>query len=136
MHSQETKQPHSGVQAQYQAALDRGQFMIQRCGACGQHVFFPRELCPHCGATRLEWVQPKGEGTVYAVTTVRRKPDDGGDFNVSLVDLDEGVRMMSRVDGMYVDQVRIGMRVCARVAVTEGRGLVVFDAIDGKGAQA
>jgi hypothetical protein len=35
--------------------------------------------------------------TVYAVTTVRRKADAGGDYNVSLIDLDEGVRLMSRV---------------------------------------
>ena len=40
-----------GVQARHQAWLDQGRFMIQRCAACGQHVYFPREVCPHCGAT-------------------------------------------------------------------------------------
>ncbi|MGH8806310.1 MAG: Zn-ribbon domain-containing OB-fold protein [Noviherbaspirillum sp.] len=135
MDRQESKQPQ-GMQAAYQAALDDGRFMIQRCGGCDHHVFFPRELCPHCGATRLEWVEPRGNGTVYAVTTVRRKTDAGGDYNVSLIELDEGVRMMSRVEGTPVDAVRIGQRVRARVAVTEGRGLVVFDAVKHEGAQA
>jgi len=116
-----------GVQAVHQAALDAGRFLIQRCGGCGRHVYFPRELCPHCGANELGWVQPDGCGTVYAVTTVRRKAQDGGDLNVSLVDLDEGVRLMSRIEGVAPEQVAIGQRVRARVAVTEGRGLVVFD---------
>ena len=59
----------------------------------------------------------------------RRKPADGGDLNVSLIDLDEGVRLMSRVDNLPADQVRIGQRVKARVQVKDGRGLVLFDAV-------
>jgi uncharacterized OB-fold protein len=116
-----------GVQAEHQAALDEGRFLIQRCAACARHVYFPRELCPHCGAHDLAWVEPQGTGSVHAVTTVRRKTDAGGDYNVSLIDLDEGVRMMSRVEGIAPADVQIGQRVRARVAVSEGRGLVVFD---------
>jgi uncharacterized protein len=116
-----------GVQAEHQAALDEGRFVIQRCAACTRHVYFPRELCPHCGAHDLAWVEPRGIGTVHAVTTVRRKADAGGDINVSLIDLDEGVRLMSRVEGIAPADVQIGQRVRARVALTEGSGLVVFD---------
>jgi uncharacterized OB-fold protein len=68
---------------------------------------------------------------VHAVTTVRRKPAEGGDLNVSLVDLDEGVRLMSRVENLAPDAVRIGLRVKARVQVKDGRGLVLFDALEG-----
>jgi uncharacterized OB-fold protein len=118
-----------GVQAFHQLELDAGRFLIQRCGGCGRHVYFPRESCPHCGGAALEWTAPKGTGTVYAVTTVRRKPADGGDLNVSLIDLDEGVRLMSRVGNLPAGEVRIGQRVKARVQVKDGRGLVLFDAI-------
>lgn len=118
-----------GVQARHQAALDDGRFLIQRCGACGRAVYFPRELCPHCGGAELAWETPAGTGTVYSVTTVRRKPDAGGDLNVSLVELDEGVRLMSRVEGLAPAQVRIGQRVRARVVQQAGAGLVVFDPI-------
>jgi uncharacterized OB-fold protein len=132
---QNAEQAELGVQAAHQAALDAGRFLIQRCGACDKHVYFPRDLCPHCGSGDLKWVEPSGEGIVYAVTTVRRKPDAGGDINVSLIDLIEGVRLMSRVDGPP-EAVKIGQRVRARVAVTEGKGLVVFDAVDGNGVTA
>ena len=120
-----------GVQAFHQLELDAGRFLIQRCGGCSKHVYFPREACPHCGSDALAWTQPQGSGTVYAVTTVRRKAPDGGDLNVSLIDLDEGVRLMSRVDNLPANQVRIGQRVKARVQVKDGRGLVLFDAIEG-----
>jgi len=126
-----TTEGATGVQAFHQTELDAGRFLIQRCDGCGKHVYFPREACPHCGGVALQWVAPRGTGTVYAVTTVRRKPSDGGDLNVSLVDLDEGVRLMSRVDNLAAGEVRIGQRVKARVRVAEGRGLVLFDAVTG-----
>ena len=129
------QRPHAvsgaGAQAIHQTALDAGRFLIQRCGECGQHVYFPRELCPHCGATALAWVAPSGRGTVYAVTTVRRKADAGGDYNVSLIDLDEGVRLMSRIANLAPGDVTIGQRVVARVELTNGRGLLLFDASAG-----
>jgi len=106
---------HPGPERLYRDKLAQGRFEIQRCAACGRHVFYPRVLCPHCGADRLDWVAPGGGGTVYSTTVVRRRPADGGDYNVALVDLDEGVRMMSRVAEVAPDKVRIGMRVRARV---------------------
>jgi uncharacterized OB-fold protein len=121
----------------YQRALDQGRFMIQRCGGCGQAVFQPRELCPHCGHGTLAFVAPAGTGTVYATTTVRRKPAEGGDYNVALIDLDEGCRLMSRVEGLGPTEVRIGQRVKARVQVSkEGKGLVLFDPVTTQGGAA
>lgn len=122
----------TGVQARHQAALDAGNFLIQHCGDCQQHIYYPREVCPHCGASEhLALVPPKGTGTVHAVTTMRRKAEAGGDYNVSLIDLDEGVRMMARVDNIPPAEVRIGMPVRARVQVQDGRGMVLFDAVTG-----
>ncbi|MFD4839436.1 Zn-ribbon domain-containing OB-fold protein [Achromobacter sp. NPDC058515] len=115
-----------GPQEQYFSALAEGRFQIQRCAGCGAHQFFPRVLCMHCGATDLAWTEPVGAGTVYSFSIVRRKPEAGGDYNVALIDLDEGVRMMSRVDGVAPERLRIGMPVKARVLRDEGQALVVF----------
>jgi len=123
-----------GVQAFHQGELNAGRYLLQRCGDCGRHVYYPRENCPHCGGAALEWKAPGGLGTVHAVPTVRRKPVDGGDLNVSLVELDEGVRLMSRIENLAPGAVRIGQRVKARVQVKDGRGLVLFDAVEGETA--
>ena len=127
---------HLSAQTHYQAELDAGRFCLQQCPQCQSHVFTPRELCPHCGASPLRWVRASGQGTVYSTSTVARKSDAGGDYNVALIDLDEGVRMMSRVEDVAVDAVVIGQRVQARVAQREGRGLVVFHPASAQGAAA
>jgi uncharacterized OB-fold protein len=123
-----------GVSQRHQAALDQGRFLIQHCKNCGGHIYFPRESCPLCGSAEVELISPDGRGTVYAVTTVRRKAEAGGDINVSLIDLDEGVRLMSRVDGLPLDAISIGLRVRARVELVDDRGRIVFDAEDAGGA--
>lgn len=116
------------MSSQYQAALDAGQFHIQRCKACAKAIFYPRELCPHCGSDQLAWEPASGQGTVYSTTVIRRKADAGGDYNVALIDLAEGPRMMSRVEGMAPADVKIGMAVKAQVITHNGKGLVVFNA--------
>ncbi len=121
-----------GPEAHYQAQLNEGRFLIQRCNDCARHVFYPRVVCPYCGCAELLWVEAEGAGTVYSTTTVRRKAEAGGDYDVSLIDLDEGVRMMSRVEGPAPAEVKIGMRVRARVIDHQGAGLVVFIAEDEK----
>src|SRR5437868_3998717 len=117
----------AGPDQVYATQLAAGQFRIQRCQDCHRHVFFPRNICPHCGGDTLAWTDPKGCGTVYSTSVVRRKAEAGGDYNVVLIDLDEGVRMMSRVEGIAPADVRIGMRVKARVARDGDTSLVVFD---------
>jgi len=117
---------HMSAQTHYQAELDAGRFCIQRCPQCERHVFAPRELCPQCGAGPLRWVKASGLGIVYSTSTIHRKNDAGGNYNVALIDLDEGVRMMSRVEGVAPEAVRIGQRVQAHVAQQDGRGLVLF----------
>ncbi|MDD0837657.1 OB-fold domain-containing protein [Curvibacter sp. HBC61] len=129
-----TASPSTGIQARHQAELDQGRFLIQHCAGCDQHLYYPRELCPHCGSDALSLVAPAGTGTVYSTTVVRRQPEAGGDYNVALIDLDEGVRLMSRVSNLAPEAVAIGLRVQARVQVSEGRGLVLFDALIGDAA--
>ena len=119
-----------GIQARHQTELDQGRFLIQRCAACTRHVYFPRQHCPHCGADALSFVEPAGTGTVHAVTTVRRKPEAGGDYGVCLVDLDEDVRMMARVTGLPPSAVNVGLRVRAQVVQHDGHGLVLFTPLD------
>ncbi len=101
--------------------------MLQQCDDCKKHVFYPRVLCPHCGSPKLAWQPASGQGTVYSTTVVRRKPEQGGDYNVALVDLHEGPRMMSRVDGLSPHEVVIGMAVRAKIIDEPKKGkLLVF----------
>jgi uncharacterized protein len=87
----------------------RGELAYQVCADDGKPFFYPRVAAPGSGSTHLEWRVSKGLGTVYATTVVYYK--DEKPLNVALIDLDEGFRMMSRVEDIDPMQVRIGMRV-------------------------
>ena len=93
----------------YLAHLERDQLAYQWSPQAGRAVFYPRVLCPFSGSDQLEWRVSKGLGTVYSTTVVH--PQDGAPYNVALIDCDEGFRLMSRVEGVAPDEVRIGMRV-------------------------
>jgi uncharacterized OB-fold protein len=121
----------TGTEAQHRQALRDGRFEIQHCAACTRHVYYPRSLCPHCGHAPLQWVAAQGTGTVHAATTVRRQAAAGGDLSVCLVELDEGVRLMSQVQGLPADQVAVGLRVRARIEAHQGEPRVVFEPLAG-----
>ncbi len=116
----------SGPDAAYQEFLAQGEFRIQQCDACARHVFYPRVLCPHCGSTQLGWRMASGNGVVYACSVIMGKPGTNSDYAVVLVDLQEGVRLMSHVVDCDQHAVTIGMPVSARIIEKEGKPLVVF----------
>jgi len=109
----------------WRAALAEGRFLLQRAISSG-NVFFPPRLAePGSGDTNLEWIEASGMGTIYSVTLVSQKPP-APPYNVVLVDLDEGARMMSRVEGAPLDSLHIGMRVRARIVQEGDAPLIVF----------
>jgi uncharacterized OB-fold protein len=119
--------------AEYAAFLAEGRFMLQRSRGSGAHVFFPRVAEPGTGAADLEWVPASGAGTLYSFTIVRNKqPAD--DYVIALVDLAEGVRMMSRVIDVPHADLRIGMRLAAFVGAVDGTPAVLFRAGPGTAA--
>jgi uncharacterized OB-fold protein len=118
----------------YLRFLAESRFMIQRSRSSGRYLFYPRVAEPGSGATDLEWVEASGHGTVYATTVMRQRAPTPS-YNVALIDLAEGPRMMSRVEGVAPEDVRIGMAVKARVA-SEGDGFVVVFDVVGTGASA
>jgi uncharacterized OB-fold protein len=120
-----------GSEAQFNAYLAAGKFMIQRSRSSGRHVFYPRVVEPASGADDLEWVEAAGHGTVYATTCMRRPADKGGDYNVALIDLAEGPRMMATVENCAPDEVRIGQKVKARIATIDHKPAIVFYPVEG-----
>jgi len=110
----------------FQRFLSEGRFMLQRSRSSARYVFYPRVAEPVTGNTDLEWVQASGHGTVYSTTVVRQKPP-AASYNVALIDLAEGVRMMSRVEGISPEAIRIGMPVKAKIIRENERALLVFE---------
>ena len=105
------KQSPLGAYLEY---CKQGQLAYQVCTDDDTAVFYPRVVAPKSGSTNLEWRVSKGLGTVYVTTTVHAKRDVPP-HNVALIDMDEGYRLMSRVEEIDPMEVKIGMRVKVRM---------------------
>jgi len=114
--------------SEYAAFLKQGRFMLQRSAHSGRFVFPPRVAEPGTGVRDLEWVPAKGTGTVYSITEIAQRPPTPN-TNVVLVDLDEGPRIISRVEVDAAALPRIGDRVKARIVANDKSCFVVFDPI-------
>lgn len=93
-------------------AAQRGRLQIQQCRSCRRHIFYPRVVCPHCMSDQIDWITASGRATVYSYTVVHRAPAEFRDevpYVVALVELDEGVRMMTRLVDCRPQDVSIGM---------------------------
>ena len=113
-------------------ATRQEQLVLQHCGSCDRAIWFPRALCPHCSSTDLDWRPASGRGTVYAVSVQYRpgtpQMKDRVPYAVALIDLDDGVRMLSNVVGCEAESVSVGQSVrAAWEPLSDGRNLLVFE---------
>jgi uncharacterized OB-fold protein/acyl dehydratase len=87
--------------------------LFQRCSSCGALRHPPGPMCPSCQSLEWEPVEASGKGTVYSFVTNHYPQVPAFDYplNVALIELDEGVRLISNVVGIEADAVEIGMAV-------------------------
>jgi uncharacterized OB-fold protein len=108
--------PATEIARPYWEGCRAGELRVQRCEQCARFQFYPRVVCSHCGAQSLAWQAVSGRGRVASFTVVRRgiSPAYQAPYVVALIDLEEGVRLMSNVVGCDPDQVSVGDAVAVR----------------------
>ena len=94
--------------------LKDGKLLIQRCGGCGTLRHPPRPMCPRCNS--LEWsaIESRGRGTVYSFVMPRHPPwpwFEGQTYVVALIELEEGIRILSNLRDVDPAAITIGMPV-------------------------
>lgn len=94
-----------------------GELRIQRCKECGTLRHPPRPMCGQCQSLAWDWIVSQGAGTVHSYVVLHHPPVPGYEYPlpVALVDLDEGTRLVANVAGCAPSEIRIGMRVQARI---------------------
>src|SRR5947208_3666396 len=99
-------------QAYWEAAKE-GRLVAQRCTNCGQFHHPPRPMCPQCHSTDHEMVDLAGTGVVYSYALLHHPQNPAFTYPIPavLVDLDEGVRIVSNLVGVDPGEIRIGMEV-------------------------
>jgi uncharacterized OB-fold protein len=93
----------------------RHKLLIQRCDECLKFVMYPKLYCPYCLSPKLKWVNATGKGKIYSFSTVQSyaPTEFAGDvpYVVGIVELEEGVRMMSNIVEIPPEKVKCDMPV-------------------------
>ncbi|WP_226949937.1 MULTISPECIES: Zn-ribbon domain-containing OB-fold protein [Rhodococcus] len=118
MHSQNASfTTSSSLLTPYFDALDRHELTTTRCTCCGVGQFPPRTACSFCGTfDAFEWLTTAGKGTIWTFGVFHKMyfPDFGPDpYNVAVIELDEGTKLISNVVDVDNSELEIGMRVRA-----------------------
>jgi uncharacterized OB-fold protein len=87
--------------APFWEAANRHELVVQRCASCGTVRHPPRPMCPACLSMTSEWVPASGRGRVWSWVVVHPPVlpafADKTPYNVAVIELDEGVRVIGNV---------------------------------------
>ena len=124
--------PSTPTSEPFWEATKEHRLVLQWCTECDRAIFFPRDNCPLCLSSALEWRPATGHGLVASVTVETSSPNPtiagGAPYAVALIDLDEGVRMMTNVVGCPPGDVTVGLPVQVTwVPLSDGRNLPQFE---------
>ena len=116
-------------------ATKRETLLIQKCGECNSLIFYPRKYCPECWSSDLGWQEASGRAAVNTFTIMRDmvEPKFMPDlpYVLAMVDLEEGIRMMTRIVECDPEVVEIGLAVeVVFEHITDQHALLLFRPVD------
>ena len=96
-------------------ATKQGKLMIQYCHDCDSKIFFPKKICPECWSENLDWIESTGRAKIYTFTVMKDmvEPKFMGDlpYVLAMVDLEDGIRMTTRIVNCEPENVSIDLDV-------------------------
>ena len=93
--------------------VQREELVFQRCKGCGVWSHPPRPMCPKCRSVEKDWVPSAGKGKIHSWVTYQKAPHPGfkAPYAVVLVELEEGVRMVSNLVDVKPEEIVMGLPV-------------------------
>lgn len=115
-------EPSNATEEFWERTIDE-ELAIPYCNSCDDYFFYPRERCPDCMSSDVEYRNASGRGTLVTYTTIHRAPtkhyQEMAPYVNGLIDLDEGVRLMANLDVADESEAEIGMSVDVTFVETE-----------------
>lgn len=104
----------------YWTGMEEGKLLGVQCKACGAISLPPRPFCVQCYKDALEWKEFRGDGKLTAFTAIFVVPKSMAEqgygrenpYVVGVVELDEGVRIVGRIEGVDAkrpETIKVGM---------------------------
>lgn len=119
------KRPAPGVSDDnrfFWEGVKQGKLLIQRCKGCGDLHHPPGPVCPKCQSFEWDTVESSGKGTVYSFVVMHYPEVPPFEYPnpVGLIELEEGVRIISQLIGVKPGDVQIGQKVQVEFVTFDG----------------
>ncbi|MEE8581012.1 MAG: OB-fold domain-containing protein [Myxococcota bacterium] len=105
----------SGLNAEFYERCAAGTLCFQRCRDCGTWRHIPRIMCAKCASPSWEWTPSSGRGRIYSWTVTHQAPHPAfaaeTPYAVVVVEMEEGVRLVSRLRGLPPDAIELDLPV-------------------------
>ncbi|WP_159992652.1 Zn-ribbon domain-containing OB-fold protein [Roseomonas sp. 18066] len=115
----------------YWAALQEGRLTFQRCQQCRHAWLPPRGECPECLEADWAWEQASGAGRLVSWVIYHRAFHDWFrdlvPYNVAIVELEEGPRLISSV--LPPGPARIDQKLALEIGAVAGMNVPRFRCI-------
>lgn len=115
----------------YWDGLSEGKLRVQQCGACKSYQAPPETFCYKCGSDDITWKDATGRGQVFSFITVHQKYHPAFyelvPYNVSVVELAEGPRLIANLIDIDPHEVQVGMDVKATMRPVGDRVALFFE---------
>jgi uncharacterized OB-fold protein len=107
--------PMRGPAADFYKFCKAHELRFQRCAECGTWRHIPRDVCAKCGSFKFEWARSSGKGKVFSWTVTAQPflPQFAPmvPYAPVIIEMDEGVRMLSWLTDVKPEDLQLGMRV-------------------------
>jgi uncharacterized OB-fold protein len=108
--------PHGGGRStEFYSFCRDHELRFQRCTECGTWRHIPRDMCAKCGSFDWEWARSSGKGKLFSWTTAMQPMmpqfKDLIPYSPVIVELEEGVRMVTWISDVKPDELKLGMPV-------------------------
>jgi uncharacterized OB-fold protein len=103
-----------GIASNWRLRKQRYALVGEVCPACGNKIFPPRDVCPHCAEEARTPFQFSGRGEIFSHTTIYNPPAGFEEFvpyTVALIKLEEGPLVTAQITDIDPDAVEIGQKV-------------------------
>lgn len=101
--------------APYWEGVARRELLYQHCTSCQRNVFPARRFCPYCASPDFEWRESGGRGRIYSFSVLERGAiaafAAAAPYAIAIVELDEGFRITSRIEGSPFESLRCDLPV-------------------------
>lgn len=123
--------PLNALDEQFFANCAEERLCFQRCASCDAWRHLPRSMCARCGSDTWAWQPSSGRGRLFSWTVCHQSvlPEfaDQVPYIVAVVELEEGVRMVSALRGVTPEELALDLPLAvAFETLPEGGALPVF----------